>query len=99
MPKVKVFQASEGGRIALFHCPGCDYGHSFKLDTPQENGAIWKWNGNVEKPTFSPSLLVFETNPDVRCHSFVRDGKIQFLGDCGHKLKNQTVELPEYDAQ
>lgn len=28
------------------------------------------------------------------CHSFVRDGKIQFLGDCTHELKNQTVELP-----
>ena len=29
------------------------------------------------------------------CHSFITDGKIQFLGDCTHKLKNQTVELPE----
>ena len=29
------------------------------------------------------------------CHSFVKDGNIQFLGDCFHALKNQTVPLPD----
>lgn len=28
-----------------------------------------------------------------RCHSFVRDGQIQFLPDCSHALAGQTVEL------
>ena len=27
------------------------------------------------------------------CHSYVRDGRIQFLADCTHELRNQTVEL------
>lgn len=27
------------------------------------------------------------------CHSFITDGKIQFLGDCTHELANQTVPL------
>lgn len=27
------------------------------------------------------------------CHSFIRDGKIEFLSDCTHHLKGQTVEL------
>jgi hypothetical protein len=27
------------------------------------------------------------------CHSFVRDGQIQFLSDCTHKLAGQTVPL------
>ena len=31
----------------------------------------------------------------VRCHSFVREGKIQFLNDCSHALAGQTVDLPE----
>lgn len=35
-----------------------------------------------------PDLWVEEV-----CHSYVRDGKIQFLADCTHVLKNQTVEL------
>jgi hypothetical protein len=30
------------------------------------------------------------------CHSFVRDGMIQFLGDCTHKLAGQTVPLPAW---
>lgn len=34
---------------------------------------------------------------DMICHSFVRDGKIQFLGDCTHELAGQTVDLPEID--
>jgi hypothetical protein len=29
------------------------------------------------------------------CHSFVTNGKIQFLADCTHKLAGQTVELPD----
>lgn len=30
------------------------------------------------------------------CHSFVTDGRIQFLGDCTHALAGQTVDLPDY---
>ncbi|WP_345255310.1 DUF6527 family protein [Flaviaesturariibacter amylovorans] len=29
------------------------------------------------------------------CHSFVTDGRIQFLSDCTHALAGQTVDLPE----
>lgn len=32
----------------------------------------------------------------TRCHSFVTDGRIQFLGDCTHELAGQTVDLPEW---
>jgi hypothetical protein len=34
---------------------------------------------------------------DFCCHSFVTAGNIQFLSDCTHKLKGQTVELPEIE--
>lgn len=30
------------------------------------------------------------------CHSFVRDGKIQFLGDCTHALAGQTIPLEPF---
>ena len=30
------------------------------------------------------------------CHSFVIDGRIQFLSDCTHALANQTVDLPDW---
>lgn len=32
------------------------------------------------------------------CHSFVVEGRIQFLGDCTHALAGQTVELPEVES-
>ncbi len=31
------------------------------------------------------------------CHSFVRDGRIVFLGDCSHALAGKTVDLPEVE--
>jgi hypothetical protein len=31
------------------------------------------------------------------CHSFVTDGRIQFLGDCTHQLAGQTVDLPKWE--
>lgn len=33
------------------------------------------------------------------CHSFVTDGKIQFLCDCTHALAGQTVPLPEWPGR
>jgi hypothetical protein len=49
----------------------------------------------MESPTFTPSILCNKDAPEVRCHSFVVNGRIQFLGDCFHFLKGQTVDLPE----
>lgn len=31
--------------------------------------------------------------PDRVCHSFVRDGRIQFLADCTHSLAGKTVDM------
>lgn len=29
------------------------------------------------------------------CHSFIREGRIEFLTDCTHPLAGQTVDLPD----
>lgn len=31
----------------------------------------------------------------MQCHSFVTDGRIQFLADCTHALAGKTVDLPD----
>jgi hypothetical protein len=36
---------------------------------------------------------------DYVCHSFVKEGMIEFLSDCTHDMKNKTVELPDYPVQ
>jgi len=78
-----------------FFCPGCNCDHGVWTSKKNKLGAIWSFNGNMDKPTFSPSLLISSPGRNYCCHSFVTDGKIQFLSDCTHKLAGQTVELPE----
>ena len=70
----------------IFECPGCGMSHVFD--------ERWKFNGDYEKPTFSPSLLARWPENNV-CHFFVQEGKIRFLNDCTHELKGKTVELEE----
>ena len=99
-----------------FWCLGCQEPHGVTHG--------WKFNGDYERPTFSPSILVtsghyatesaaakaghcycnwkerFGTEPPFRCsrcHSFVRDGQIQFLTDCTHELAGKTVPLDSFD--
>lgn len=94
MAKAYDFTKTEAVHQVAIYCPGCKCEHAFTLKMP---GFIpWTWNGNYDEPTFSPSMLV-NRGTSVQCHFFVKDGKIQFLGDCFHELKNQTVELPEID--
>ena len=49
-----------------------------------------EWTGEwVLGPDGKPLPLV--------CHSFVREGQIEFLGDCTHALAGQTVPLRDPD--
>lgn len=84
-----------------FTCPGCDCDHQIFTDGYPHSGPRWQWNGDLVKPTFNPSLLVRwdygpQRTPKV-CHSFIKDGQIQFLSDCTHRLAGQTVPLPPYE--
>ena len=85
------------GEYAFF-CPGCQSLHSYSTITPNDKGAKWNFNNNMELPTFTPSLLVrFERKAGVECvcHLYLTDGKLQYLGDCTHDLKGKTIDLPE----
>ena len=100
--KVKpIGEPYEGRQTYAFHCPGCaqhDEPHSrlVRTHTFRDGPNGWAYNGNGDKPTVSPSILV-TGHSKMRCHSFVRDGRIEFLSDCTHALAGKTVELPEYD--
>jgi hypothetical protein len=97
------------GKHAMIYCPGCKGYHSLRIRMPSNptqqeiddqkanRQGLWTFNNDVEKPTFRASLLVGSNIPSMRCHSFITDGNIQYLSDCYHQLKNQTVELPEID--
>ena len=78
-----------------FWCPGCEQSHAF--------GTSWTISGTEEMPTVSPSILVrWDFGPERtprRCHSFIKDGSIQFLNDCWHKLKGKTVPLTDVNEE
>lgn len=77
-----------------FWCPGCDA--FYAVYTFGTGGPIWQWDGNVDEPTISPSILVYDTPVAPRCHSFVRRGQIEFLADSTHALAGKTVPLPDF---
>lgn len=98
MIRVEKFISQNGHIEGLrFYCPGCKIDHAV-YTKGEKSTWDWNWNGNEELPTISPSILVkfpFEDR-EITCHSFVRDGKIQYLSDCSHTLAGQTLELPNY---
>ena len=85
--------------LLRFHCPGCDRWHGVQHGS--DTGPNWGWNGRLDKPTITPSVLVsypgadagIDGAPPAVCHSFVTDGRIQFLNDSTHPLAGKTVEL------
>lgn len=80
--------------MVAFHCPGCRGPQHLPVVGPK----AWGFNNNFDSPTFTPSILTRWGQPDGSpfiCHSFVKDGKIQFLNDCTHELAGKTVELKD----
>ncbi len=125
--KAKKVANSEGELIGYrIYCLGCEENHIIYTE-PVAGRYVWGFNGDVEKPTFTPSLLIRsghyvpEHNKDSCwctynkeqeekgeepsgfecgiCHTFITDGKIQYLTDCTHKLAGQTIDLPEIDTK
>lgn len=118
MGQISKFLRSQANGGLLYWCQGCNCSHAVNVgDGP---GPRWGYNGNPDKPTFTPSVLTtsghycshFKPGDDCwcdynaehpedadvycqRCHTFITDGKVQFLSDCTHALAGQTLDLPE----
>ncbi|MBY0457660.1 MAG: hypothetical protein K2V38_10005 [Gemmataceae bacterium] len=96
--KLQVFDKSlmgggPGDKTYLFFCPGCECRHTYTVRAPgSAERPAWTFNGDMDRPTFTPSLLYPDKTP--RCHLFLTDGRLQFLDDCGHALAGKTVDLP-----
>ena len=93
MPKLR----KTGDRVAYF-CPPCDTIHQVRVEGNHAQGPVWGFNGDMDKPTFTPSVRVTWPAGKVSekcCHHYVTDGRIQYLGDCTHAMAGQTIDLPE----
>ena len=76
-----------------YWCKGCGFEHAFSL---KSEGGNHDFNMDLDNPTVNPSLLQNFT-PGKTCHSFIKDGMIQYLSDCWHELRGQTIELPNIE--
>lgn len=71
----------------LAYCPGCSCYHFFDRR--------WKFDGNFDKPTFTPSLVVVGDGVEtpLKCHSFLTAGHWYYLLDSTHELAGAIAEL------
>lgn len=55
----------------------------------------WLWNGDVYAPTLTPSVLsrMGHVDKETICHAWVREGRVEFLGDSTHEFAGQTLDL------
>lgn len=103
----KLYKAND--HLYMHWCPGCKSRHGVSVGVPNHSGAQWSYNGNPERPTFSPSIHIKvgeqeegKEGPNdpwiykTSCHYFIRDGMIEFCSDSNHPLSGQTVELPDF---
>lgn len=104
-----VLRALDGDGLA-FWCPGCNETHMIRHgpgqwgwngspDRPTFTPSILvrgvKRLTDEQHAAWQRGEALPEPVPTV-CHSFVTDGRIQFLGDSTHALAGQTVDLPPW---
>lgn len=63
------------------------------LKGSRKDTGCWSWNGSIDAPTLKPSVLTKSFSNIFRCHSFINDGKVQFLSDCSHEHAGKTLNL------
>ena len=105
MSDFQILRRTADGRF-MFFCPGCGCAHgvtsawSFNGDfgKPTFSPSILV-RGTQPITDEEHAKLMAGEHVEPRplcCHSFVRDGEIQFLDDCTHALKGQTVPLEAF---
>lgn len=83
-------------------CPACDEPHIFSLDGPK--GRNWTFDGNMEKPTFEPSMRIScDWDPEAKawratqCHYYLRNGMLEFCRDHPKaEFRNRSFPLPDF---
>lgn len=91
---MKLVPLNDGHNIVgyYFWCPGCKELHRFRTAGAPGTGPTWDFNGNIDVPTFTPSLRM---RGAITCHLNLNNGYITYHSDCAHELRDQTVELPD----
>lgn len=95
-----------GHQVTTGEGPGPRWGYNGNPEAPTFTPSILVRSGHFV-PSHKPGDTCWCTpDPDGTewgfacgiCHSYVIDGRIQFLDDCTHELAGQTVAIPEWPA-
>lgn len=108
MAKVaKVVDGNDEHYAWSFECPGCGSGHllPFKHTKAYHTGPLWTFNGDVDNPTFSPSIrsrynFRGQTDPQTHdvCHFHIKNGQFEFCSDSTHELSGKTAPMADTDV-
>lgn len=87
-----------------FYCPGCKHAHAFHMDGDANVRPMWSFDGDLDKPSVTPSLRVFTSQPQedgtlvekTLCHLVLTKGILNFQSDCPHALRNQNVPMEKF---
>lgn len=88
-----------------FWCPGCDKAHcvddtKWTVDpamvTIQPSVLVGGKQWAQDAGFYKPGHAAVPAGGQIVCHSFVANGRIQFLSDSTHTLAGHTVDLPEW---
>lgn len=94
MKIIEIPSSVPGNSRIAFYCEGCG---SLMQVCPDR----WNWNRDPQNPTLSPSILQtigpFPDGHKKVCHCFVRDGRIEYCGDCTHSLAGTTHLLRDVE--
>jgi len=88
-----------------YKCPACGW-HDLPVKVIVKENRSWEWNGDLEKPTITPSVRHFHNGMPAEgikpfcCHYYIRNGVFEFLPDCTHDKAGQTIPMTPYtDAE
>ena len=79
-----------------FYCPACEENHIVYIKGVKV--PLWRFDGNEESPTFSPSVkVVYKGKPkNTICHFYIKNGTIMYLKDCTHRFAGKTILMEEW---
>ncbi len=95
--KTKEWEDQPGSGMMKINCPGCKTAHTIFTKVTERNNVIWGFNGDLNKPTFTPSVKITwpEEQKQHCCHFHINEGRIEFCGDCTHELSGKVFELTD----
>ena len=76
-------------------CTACGCAHVFK---DKGQSPVWGFNGDMEKPTVTPSIRLTSNGRKggYTCHFHIKEGRIEYCGDCSHDLSGKKLALEAF---